>query len=131
MSERSFPHRLGFLGIGAIGHAVIAGLIESGFEDTVLVSERNWLRSSDLSDRFENVAVESDNQTIVDNSDWVFVSVLPEQAREVLMRLNFRREHRLVSMVAGITIDELKMLASPVTRANRIIPLPPIEFPLR
>lgn len=119
---------LGFIGTGAIAQAVIAGLIDhGGFRKPIFVSERSQVRSSKLAERFDNVRVEAENQRIVDQSDLMFISVLPDQAREVLLRLAFRKEQTLVSLVAGISLQELEQVVSPAHKIVRMIPLPPIE----
>ena len=123
------PVSLGFIGIGAIAEAVITGLVDCGrFEGPIVISERSRARSAALAERFPNVKVETDNQAIVDQCEFVFLSVLPDQAREVLMRLNLRKEQSLVSLVAGMELNEIRQLSSPVRNVFRIIPMPPIEF---
>ncbi|MDG2012634.1 MAG: NAD(P)-binding domain-containing protein [Pirellulaceae bacterium] len=119
--------RLGFIGVGAIAEATIVGLIQSGCNSPVRLSRRNEQRSQALAERFANVTVDSENQSIVDHSDWIFIAVLPQQARAVLRTIQFRPEHRLISLVAGIEIAELQTLAAPVGAIHRMIPLPPIE----
>jgi len=120
--------KLGFIGVGAIAEAVIKGLMRSGYNEQVCISIRNLHRSEDLANQFPNVVVESDNQAIVDQCDWVFIAVLPDQARSLLTSLNFRDDQKLISLVAGIDIAELKLICQPLTQVHRLIPLPPIEF---
>lgn len=123
--------KLGFIGTGAIAEAVIVGMLEAkAFEGSIVVSRRSEPRSKMLAERFSQVTVDDDNQSIVDQADWVFVSVLPAQAEELLNRLNFRREQFVISMVAGRTLDSLAKLVKPAANVFRIIPLPPIEFGL-
>ncbi len=119
---------LGVIGTGAIAEALIVGLNEhASFAGQFLISQRSKDRSSELAKRFSNVRVLDDNQQIVDQCDWVFMAVLPVQARETLMLLNFRRDQKLISLVAGISVQDLQDLSSPLTDVRRIIPLPPIE----
>ena len=121
--------RPGFIGTGAIAEAVITGLLEhSGFVGPIHISERNQARSSSLSRRFDTIIIEEENQSIVNQCNWIFVSVLPEQAPAVLSTLDFDKEQILVSMVAGIGIQELGKLASPIGQVYRMIPLPPIAM---
>lgn len=123
--------RLGFIGTGAIAEAVITGMLTSkSFGGTVLVSQRNEARSSKLASRFDQVVIAADNQSLVDESECVFVSVLPEQAEAVLSGLRFREGQLVVSMVAGRTLESLSSLVAPATEVFRIIPLPPIELGL-
>ena len=119
--------RLGFIGVGAIAEATLVGLIQSGCESSFRISRRNEQRSQALTQRFANVVADPENQSIVDHSDWIFLSVLPQQAREVLNAIELRPEQRLISLVAGITLAELSTLAPGVQSLQRMIPLPPIE----
>ena len=119
---------IGFVGAGAIAEAFIIGMFEmNAIDGDVIVSARNEVRSSRLAERFERVFIESDNQNIVDRSDWVFVSVLPEQAEQVLLKLNFRPNQYVVSLVAGLPLGEIANHTQPA-QAFRIIPMPPIEY---
>ncbi len=127
MSE-SDPQSIGFIGTGAIAEAVITGLnLHGDFVGEIFVSQRSEARSRRLSDRFANVGIETDNQSIVDGSQWVFLCVLPEHARDVIQQLDFRNDQTLISLVAAFPVAELAVLAAPVARVHRIIPLPPIE----
>lgn len=120
--------KLGFIGTGAIAEAVIIGMLDAkAFDGEVIVSKRSESRSAMLAKRFSQVKIEEDNQAIVEQSDWVFVSVLPAQAEMLLSQLRFRREQFVISMVAGRTLASLAELVRPATNVFRIIPLPPIE----
>lgn len=122
---------LGFIGTGAIAEAVITGMLNANaFDGTVIVSERNRVRSTRLAQNYPQVTVEADNQKLVDRSDWVLISVLPDQAESVLQDIRFRREQFVISMVAGRTLQSLKELVAPASNVFRIIPLPPIEIGL-
>ena len=121
--------KIGLIGTGAIAEAVITGMLDkNAFDGNVLVSKRSAVRSSRLAEKFSNVSIESDNQKIVDQSDWVFVSVLPGQAESLLSSLKFRPDQTLISMIAGRTVKSLRELAHPATEVFRIIPMPPIEL---
>ena len=82
--------KFGFIGTGVITEAFITGMIKvGGYDNDVLVSLRSSERSSQLANQFSNVTVVAENQEIVDQSDWVFIAVLPSQARSLLESLNF------------------------------------------
>lgn len=120
--------KLGFIGTGAISEHVIIGLIQhGGFEEPILVSERSRNRSERLASRFSNVAVEPDNQAIVDQADVVFLGTLPQQTLSVLDSLSFRREQTIVSMPAMVTVEQIAEVVKPCSRIHRIIPMPPNE----
>lgn len=117
----------GFIGTGAICEALIIGLMDHGkFDDEIHISSRSETRSKKLSSRYDNVTIHEENQSIVDQSDWVFISVLPTQAAEVIKGLNFDARQTLISIVAGVSVETVKEWAE-IDQVHRIIPLPPIE----
>ncbi len=121
--------KIGFIGTGAIAEAVIVGLIEhGGFAEPVVVSARSQSRAEKLSARFTNVVVEPDNQAIVDAVDVLFVAVLPEQAIEVFQSLTYPAEQKIVSLIAGISVDQIQAIVRPAIRVHRLIPMPPNEI---
>ena len=122
---------LGFIGTGGITEAIITGLFNcAGHEEPILVSERNRVRSQRLAATFDLIEVVERNQEIVDRCDWVVISVLPEQTVDVLSMLRFRKDHHVISLSAGITLETLRPLIIPAVRICRAIPMPPIEFGL-
>ncbi len=121
--------RLGFIGTGGIVEAIIIGLYEfGGYNSPIRTSERSRHRSKKLQDRFEQIQVESDNQSIVDQSDWVFAGVLPEQTIDLLGSLQFRADQKIISLAAGIELATIENLVKPASSFLRLIPMPPIEF---
>ncbi|MFK7766302.1 MAG: NAD(P)-binding domain-containing protein [Mariniblastus sp.] len=123
--------KTGFIGTGAITEAFITGMINVGsHNEAVLVSSRSTERSKRLAEKFPNVKVIEDNQAIVDQCDWVFVAVLPEQSRELIKSLSFGSDQKIISMVAGLELEELTKICQPAESVFRIIPLPPVELGL-
>lgn len=121
--------KIGFIGTGAIAEAVIVGLVKlSGWEETVLVSARNNERSARLATRFPNVQVVHQNQSIATQADVLFLSMLPKQASEVVESIEFREDQRVVSLVAGISVEQLRAMTKGATNIHRVIPMPPNEI---
>jgi pyrroline-5-carboxylate reductase len=117
----------GVLGVGSIAVAVVVGLCE-GVEQppTVLLSPRNAAKSADLAGRFGSVTVAADNQAVVDGADVVLVAVPPAQIGAVLSDLDFADRHAVVSVVAGVSLDDLRPWVAPATRVARSVPLPAV-----
>lgn len=77
---------LGLLGTGKIGSAVVSGFCSpSGWQPRhVTVSARTKTKADALVARFpERVSIGASNQEIVDNSDVIFIGLLPNVAKEV------------------------------------------------
>lgn len=118
--------KIGFIGVGAISEAVIEGLLTGPQANrfNIALSPRSASRSTALASGFESVAVESDNQSVVDASDFVFIGVLPGQMIEVCSELTFRPDQTIVSLIAGMPPATVAQLVSPATTVAQMIPLP-------
>lgn len=119
---------LGFIGVGTINSAIVTGLLTAGLElapnDVINLSPRNHKKATALLDRFKGrVQIKASNQAVLDASDVVVVAVLPTQAEAVLKTLNFRMDHRVVSLVAALSTPQLKKAVAPAYLV-RVVPLP-------
>ena len=122
---------IGFLGTGVITEAVVRGLYDAAdYDNTILVSKRSATRSAQLASDYPKVRVVEDNRQLTEESDWIIVSVLPEQVCDVLSEINCRAEQKIISLAAGVSLDQLHTWAAPATDIIRVIPMPPIEHGL-
>ncbi|AXO13298.1 pyrroline-5-carboxylate reductase [Thalassospira indica] len=120
--------KLGFIGTGAISDAVIRGLLTSDYAvDEIIVSRRSGHISAKLAADFDRVRVEDDNQAIIDQSDMIFLAVLPQIAGDVLSALRVPDDKQIVSLIATIPISDLKVWLGTNAQCDRAIPLPPVE----
>ena len=119
--------RLGFIGVGTIAAALITGMCAGGEQrGTFLLSPRNPAIAKGLAERFSFVEVARDNQAVIDGSDIVFLAVRPQVAADVLGPLNFRREQRIVSLIATFDVARLSELVAPASTIARVAPLPTV-----
>lgn len=122
---------IGFLGTGVITEAIIRGLYDAaGYDGTILVSQRSATRSVQLARDYPEVRVVCDNRSLAQQSDWIVVSVLPEQVRDALKELDCRPDQKIISLAAGVSLDQLRTWSAPATDVVRVIPMPPIEHGL-
>ncbi|MBT4358027.1 MAG: NAD(P)-binding domain-containing protein, partial [Proteobacteria bacterium] len=120
---------IGFIGTGVISEAMIRGLSDvAGYTDQIMVSKRSFDRSKRLSEAYSNITICETNTEVVDQSDWVFVGVLPDQVAMVLQALPFKTTQKVISLVAGVGLKDLKRYLYPCEDVIRAIPMPPIEF---
>lgn len=116
----------GIVGVGAIAEAIVTGLCASDDPPAFTLSPRNAEIATALAERFATVEVAADNQAVLDAAPVVLLCVRPQIAREVLAGLRFRADHVVISVMAGISIDELKSLIAPASDVCRCIPLPAV-----
>ncbi|CAB9515813.1 NADP oxidoreductase coenzyme F420-dependent [Seminavis robusta] len=107
----SEPVKVGFVGCGTIAAAIATGLAtqDTVAIDSISVSRRSKSKSQQLKESFPDlVKVYDDNQAILNQSDIIFLCVLPNLATQVLQDLEFDdSRHTLVSLVSTAKIDDL------------------------
>jgi pyrroline-5-carboxylate reductase len=119
--------RLGFVGVGTIAEALITGLCAGGEQrGHFLLSPRNASITKGLAQRFAVVEIASDNQSVVDRSDIVFLAVTPQVAADVLGALKFRPDQRIVSLIATFDVARLRPLVAPAVGITRLAPVPSV-----
>jgi len=119
--------RVGFIGVGAIAEALIIGMCAAGEQRaTFLLSPRNSSISNGLAARFPFIRVAADNQSVVDDSDILFIAVTPQIAADVLSALKFRRDQQIVSLIATYDMARVRGLVAPASAIARLAPLPSV-----
>jgi len=121
--------KLGFIGTGRITSSVINGICKSSIKySKIFISSRNSKISKRLKKKFKKISIEKNNQTIVNNSNWVFLAVTPKVGEKIIRKLKFKSSQTVVSFISTITIPELKKMIKTKVDIVRAIPLPPISL---
>jgi pyrroline-5-carboxylate reductase len=121
--------RLGFIGTGKIASSVITGICNSSIiYKNIIVSPRNRKIANNLKKRFKKIKIAKNNQEIINNSDWVFLSVTPTVGEKIIKDLKFRSNQKVISFISTITLSELKKMIKKKVDIVRAIPLPPISL---
>lgn len=111
--------RVGFIGTGHIAAPMVRFLAAKRHDITV--TERSRPVSAALSAEL-GVSV-ADGQEVLDQSDTAILCLRPRQAAEALAPLHFRADHRVVSVMAGVSRRDLAALCAPATDFVQTIPL--------
>ena len=88
----------------------------------ILISARNKKIANQLQKKFKKVVITKDNQKIVDNCDWVFLSITPTVGERIIKDLNFRPTQTIISFISTITLSELKKAIKVKAKIVRAIP---------
>lgn len=115
--------RLGVIGTGTIATAAMRGI--AGDRHQITVSRRSAANAQALARDFANVAV-ADNQTVLDESDVIFVALLAGDAPQILRALRFRPDQRVITLMTGITPDEVAALVAPARVEAQMLPFPAV-----
>ena len=117
--------QLGFIGTGEITSSIVTGLSSSGvIAHSIWLSPHNSAIAKGLANRFHGISVASSNQEVLDHSDAIVIAVRPSAARGVLSELRFRSDHRVISLVSGLSLRSLSELVAPAVLTARAVPLP-------
>jgi pyrroline-5-carboxylate reductase len=119
--------RIGFIGGGAMGEAILKGLLAGGREvKTLLVSDFQKERREFLERNYQ-VATTAVNQDVVENSDVIIFAVKPQNLKEVIdsCASKINNGKLLISILAGITTVKLEEFFPEGSRIVRAMPNTP------
>ena len=120
--------KIGLIGGGNMGEALINGLLHSGQFDTsqVIVSDISRDRLSYLQKKYQLTTL-SDNGKLARASDVIILAVKPQQMGDVLDEINGQVEHLplVISIAAGVTIAAIEQGLSKGVPVVRVMPNTP------
>ena len=120
---------LGFIGTGKIASSVITGISKSKISfKKIIISPRNKVIANDLRKKFKKIIIAKNNQQIVDQCDWIFLSVTPTVGEKIIKDLKFNSKQTIISFISTITLAQLKKTIKVKAKIVRAIPLPPISL---
>ena len=121
--------KLGFIGTGNITVAVVNGICRSKIAfKKILVSSRNKSKALKLSKKFKKVSIAKNNQEIVDKCNWIFLAITPKVGEQIIPKLKFRSNQKIISFISTIKLAQLKKFIKKKVKIVRAIPLPPISI---
>src|SRR5210317_1444965 len=120
---------IGFIGTGKIASSVIIGICKSNIKyNKIIIYPRNKKIAQSLKKKFKRIFISKTNQEIIDESDWVFLSVTPTVGQKIIKHLKFRSNQKVISFISTITLSQLKKMIKKKIDIVRAIPLPPISL---
>ncbi|RLF11315.1 MAG: pyrroline-5-carboxylate reductase [Thermoprotei archaeon] len=110
--------KVGIIGAGRIGEALISGLIKGGFAkpEEIYASDINHQRLKHLSSTY-GINCHRSNVEVVEKSEVVILSVKPKDIKKVLEEINnhLTPSHLLISVAAGVATSYIaRHLTKPV-----------------
>jgi pyrroline-5-carboxylate reductase len=120
---------LGFIGTGKIASSVITGISNSKISyKKIIISPRNIKIAKNLKKKFKKIIIAKNNQQVIDQSDWVFLSITPSVGENIIKNLKFKSKQTIISFISTITLSQLKKAIRVKAKIIRAIPLPPISL---
>tara|TARA_E500000178_G_scaffold335405_1_gene372292 strand:+ start:155 stop:913 length:759 start_codon:yes stop_codon:yes gene_type:complete len=121
--------KLGFIGTGNIVSDVVTGISKSKIKyKQIIISPRNKKKALYLKRRFKKISIARNNQEVINNSDWIFLGLLPKIGEKILPRLKFKKNQILISFMSTPNYSRLEKLTKRNLIIVRAIPMPPIRL---
>jgi pyrroline-5-carboxylate reductase len=117
---------IGFIGVGELALYTIRGVRHGGYAGRILLSPRNRARA-DLLASGQACEVQQDNQSVVTGSDYVVISTRPPDCLATLSELQFKPGQVLISVVAGIEVEQLRSVLPTDLEIVRAMPVSSAE----
>ena len=122
----SIKKKVGIIGCGNMGGAILYGALESGIlsEDDVYVYDINPAMMEKASSW--GVHLSRNDEDVCQNADLILLAVKPQNASEALAQCKKALEGKaLMSIVAGVTVSRLQAMIDGTPRILRIMPNTP------
>ncbi len=120
--------KIGFIGCGNMGSAMVGGLIKSGFSNKkdIIISTRSKESADKIKNEFE-VNVTIDNKEVVRNSDILVLAVKPNMYKEVVEQLKeeITKDKLIITIAAGISIENIEAWLGEDIKVIRTMPNTP------
>jgi len=117
---------IGFIGVGELALYTIRGVRRGGYQGPILLSPRNREKAKYLAEKHD-CEVQQDNQTVVDNSDYFVIATRPAHCLETLASLEFKPGQVLISVIAGIEVEQLRTVLPAELEVVRAMPVSSAE----
>lgn len=103
--------KIGFIGCGNMGSAMVGGLVKSGFAkaEDIIVSTRTEESANKLKGELK-VNVTLSNKEVVKNSEVLFLAVKPNMYKKVIDEVKdiLSRDKLIITIAAGVTIANME-----------------------
>jgi pyrroline-5-carboxylate reductase len=120
--------KLGFIGAGKMGSALLGGALRTNFcrPEEVLVHDVHAPSVQEASTRWPGIRSAASNREIFAESDLILVCVKPQDVRATLAEAASEANDRLViSIAAGIALEQLESWSENRHRVVRVMPNTP------
>lgn len=120
--------KIGFLGCGNMGKAMVSGLIKSGFQlaEDIIVSTKTKESAEKLNEDL-GVSTTIDNCRVVKEADILFIAVKPNMYHKVIKEVEgeLSEDKLIITIAAGITLENMEGWLGDTIKIVRTMPNTP------
>ena len=119
-------NKIGFIGVGNMGYAMIKGLLSYKNKEEILFNDKSEERVKWLNNNLDIKAINS-NKELVNSTKYIVLAIKPQDYFLVLKDIKdvISNEHILISIAPGISIANIKNIIGEDTRIIRAMPNTP------
>lgn len=117
--------KIGIIGTGTIASAIVTGFCTKKSGHEFYLSPRNADKAAALAAKFTEVRVCASNQDVLDNAQWIFITV-QRNAFDALKELKFKKGHKVLNMATEMELSFLKDITGETALLAHVVPLPMI-----
>ncbi|MBC1734650.1 pyrroline-5-carboxylate reductase [Listeria seeligeri] len=121
--------KIGFIGAGNMGTAMIRGLAKTDYinRKDLFVCGRKIEKLQPLETEFQGIQLTTSIEELAEQADIIILSVKPYTIPEVLTNIknNLTPDKIIISVAAGVTIQDLENLTTKETKIVRVMPNTP------
>ena len=122
--------KVGFIGAGNMGQAIIRGLLAGGMEPERIYATAKTKRKLDYLTEKYGIKTLKNNEEVADLCDVIFLAVKPQDLYDVIEPISktFSEEKIVISLAAGISISTLQKWIFDCKKIIRIMPNTPVNL---
>lgn len=123
--------KIGFIGAGNMTRTLVSSFIDKKIiePENIFVSNRTPGKLEKLVSDYSVVGLKT-NQEVVDAADIIVLAIKPKDIAEALQSLNraFDKSHIVISLAAGVFLDQLSKHVTDVGEIIRVMPNTPLSI---
>ncbi len=123
--------KVGFIGTGNMGNAIIGGIIKSSFVEStdINIYDINTEKCEEIRNMY-NVNILEDEKEIVEKSDIIILAVKPHFYSSILSKISntITNEKIILTIAAGISIAQVQEILGPDKKVIRTMPNTPAQI---
>lgn len=107
-------NKVGIIGVGHLASYLVEGLKRTSPNMEIILSPRNYERAKNLATKFGAI-IAKNNQEVADLTNLIILSTRPTDSIAAAAEIDFHKNHILISVAAGLSLDILKPVTNPAT----------------
>ncbi len=117
--------KIGFIGAGNMGSALISGLVSKNFIDNINLFDTNTVKAGEIGEKY-GVSVSESPEALVSQSEIIIIAVKPGDVAEVLSGIGKLDKNKIVlSIAAGVKLESLEKALGADRKLIRVMPNTP------